>query len=36
MLKARGYRTQMTGVAMLRPDIADYDGPDVPVLEEWR
>ena len=35
-LKDRGYRTQMTGVAMLRPDIGDYDGPDVPILEEWR
>ena len=36
MLKRRGYRTQMTGVAMLRPDCDGYDGAEVPILEEWR
>ena len=36
LLKERGYRMQMTGVAMLRPDLSGYDDPGVNVLEEWR
>ena len=36
LLKERGYRTHMNGVAMLRPDTSGYDGPDVLLLEEWR
>ena len=32
----RGFRTQMQGVAMHRPDSPGYNRPDVYILDDWR
>ena len=31
-----GYRTQIQGVAMHRPDVPAYNRPDVYILDDWR
>ena len=36
LLQARGYRADMNGIAMHRPDQAGYDRADVFVLDDWR
>ncbi|HWL81432.1 MAG TPA: GNAT family N-acetyltransferase [Roseomonas sp.] len=36
MLKAEGFRTELSGVAMTRPDADDYDARESLILEEWR
>ncbi len=36
MMKACGYRTEISGVAMRRPGSDGYDRPDILVVDEWR
>ena len=36
ILKAAGFRTELSGVAMTRPDACGYDAPESLILEEWR
>lgn len=36
MLQARGYRADLNGLAMHRPDAPGYDRPDVFVIDDWR
>jgi len=36
MLQARGYRADLNGLAMHRPDAAGYDRPDLFVIDDWR
>ncbi len=36
LLQARGYRADMNGIAMHRPDDPGYNRPDVFVLDDWR
>lgn len=36
MLQARGYRADMNGLAMHRPDDPGYSRPDVLALDDWR
>lgn len=33
---ARGFRTEITGVAMHKPNQPGYSRPDVFVLDDWR
>jgi len=35
-LQARGYRADMNGLAMHRPDAPGYDRPDVFAIDDWR
>lgn len=36
LLQERGYRADMNGIAMHRPDQTGYNRPDVFVLDDWR
>ncbi len=36
MLQARGYRADLNGLAMHRPDAPGYDRPDMFVIDDWR
>lgn len=36
VLRARGFRTVIQGVAMHRPNVAGYSRPDVFALDDWR
>lgn len=36
MLQARGYRADLNGLAMHRPDAAGLDRPDLFVIDDWR
>jgi hypothetical protein len=33
---ARGFRTDMQGVVMTRPNVAGYNGSGVYLLDDWR
>lgn len=35
-MKASGFRTRLSGVAMLRPPAESYDRPEILVADEWR
>jgi predicted N-acetyltransferase YhbS len=35
-LQARGYRSDLNGIAMHRPDLAGYNRPDLFVIDDWR
>jgi ribosomal protein S18 acetylase RimI-like enzyme len=36
LLQGRGYRADLNGLAMHRPDVPGYDRPDVFVIDDWR
>jgi len=35
-MKAAGFRTELSGIAMTRPEAGGYDAPEGLILEEWR